>query len=214
MYIVRAMLCWYRQQRTICSCPVSQWYSDQYIRNKIRYYRYKLSLQLSQESRSLGTRSRQEKLQLVHKPNMNIAPDPSSKVPCQKCKHEKFKNRNSHRRTSLLCIIKLPIYFLSQTKLITFFDRISLISFVYSVAHILSKVKMKCSTARLKHADYQLQGSTCYVTRHFLFSLCRHVTFYKTLTSLSTVFKKGPRRSSTTFKVVYRTSLFTHVPCL
>ena len=31
-----------------------------------------------------------------------------------------------------------------------------------------------------------------YVTRHFLFFyLCRHVTFYKTLASLSTVFIKG-----------------------
>ncbi len=34
-------------------------------------------------------------------------------------------------------------------------------------------------------------NNLCYVTRHFFFSLCPDVTFYKTLTSLSTVFIKG-----------------------
>ena len=41
----------------------------------------------------------------------------------------------------------------------------------------------------------------CYVTGHFfLFCLCHHVTSYKTLTSLSSFYKR-PRRISTTFKV-------------
>ena len=35
----------------------------------------------------------------------------------------------------------------------------------------------------------------------FIFSLCHHVTFYKTLTSLSTVFIKAHVGLSTTFKV-------------
>ncbi len=41
----------------------------------------------------------------------------------------------------------------------------------------------------------------------FYFSLCPHVTFYKTLTSLSTVFYKRPRRISTTFKASGRVAL-------
>ncbi len=46
------------------------------------------------------------------------------------------------------------------------------------------------------------RNNLCYVTRHFLFfTLCHHVTFYKSLTSLSTVYIESPRRISTTFKV-------------
>ncbi len=45
----------------------------------------------------------------------------------------------------------------------------------------------------------------------FIFSLCRHVTFYKTLTSLSTVFIKGHVRFLQLLKCQCRTSFFTHV---
>ncbi len=41
--------------------------------------------------------------------------------------------------------------------------------------------------------------------------LSPHVTFYKTLMSLSTVFIKRPRRISTTFKVAVSHLVFTHV---
>ena len=53
----------------------------------------------------------------------------------------------------------------------------------------------------------------CYVTRHFLFfSICRHVTFYKTLPgSLSTVFIKAHVRLLQLLKWPCRTSFFTHV---
>ncbi len=51
-----------------------------------------------------------------------------------------------------------------------------------------------------------------YVTRHFLlFSLCPHVTFYKSLMSLPTVFVKGHIRFLQLLKWPCHTSFFTHV---
>ncbi len=55
-------------------------------------------------------------------------------------------------------------------------------------------------------------NNLCYVARHFLFfSLCRHVTFYKSLTSLSTVFIKAYVRLLQPLKWPCRTLFFTHV---
>ncbi len=48
-------------------------------------------------------------------------------------------------------------------------------------------------------------------TSLFIFSLCRHVTFYKTLMSLSTVFIKGHVGLLQLLKSLCRTSFFTHV---
>ena len=49
-------------------------------------------------------------------------------------------------------------------------------------------------------------------TSLFIFSLCHHVTFYKTLTSLSTVsIKAHVGQVSTTFKVAVSHFVFTHV---
>ncbi len=48
-------------------------------------------------------------------------------------------------------------------------------------------------------------------TSLFIFSLCPHVTFYKTLTSLSTVFIKGHVGFLQLLKWPCRTSFFTHV---
>ncbi len=48
-------------------------------------------------------------------------------------------------------------------------------------------------------------------TSLFIFSLCRHVTFYKTLTSLSTVFIKAQVGLLQLLKWPCRTSFFTHV---
>ncbi len=45
----------------------------------------------------------------------------------------------------------------------------------------------------------------------FIFSLCRHVTFYKSLTSLSTVFIKAHVELLQLLKWLCRTSFFTHV---
>ncbi len=55
-------------------------------------------------------------------------------------------------------------------------------------------------------------NNLCHVTHHFLFfSLCRHVTFYKTLTSLSTVFIKAHIRFLQLLKWPCSTSFF--YPC-
>ncbi len=54
-------------------------------------------------------------------------------------------------------------------------------------------------------------NNACYVTRHILFFPCHHVTFYKTLTSLSTVFIKGHVRFLQLLKWPCRTSFF--YPC-
>ncbi len=51
----------------------------------------------------------------------------------------------------------------------------------------------------------------CYVTSLFIFFLCPHVTFYKTLTSLSTLFIKGHIGFLQLLKWQCRTSVFTHV---
>ncbi len=53
----------------------------------------------------------------------------------------------------------------------------------------------------------------CYVTRHLLFFpyVSHHVTFYKTLTSLSTVFIKGHVGFLQLLKWPCHTSFFTHV---
>ncbi len=48
-------------------------------------------------------------------------------------------------------------------------------------------------------------------TSLFIFSLCPHVTFYKTLTSLSTVFIKGHGFVVELLKWPCRTSFFTNV---
>ncbi len=48
-------------------------------------------------------------------------------------------------------------------------------------------------------------------TSLFIFSLCPHVTFYKTLTSLSTVFVKGHIAFLQLLKWLRHTSFFTHV---
>ncbi len=48
-------------------------------------------------------------------------------------------------------------------------------------------------------------------TSLFIFSLCRHVTFYKTLMSLSTVFVKAHVGLLQLLKWPCRTSFFTHV---
>ncbi len=68
------------------------------------------------------------------------------------------------------------------------------------------------------HQQYAVKGSTwvqiiymLYHTSLFIFSLCRHVTFYKTLTSLSTVFIKVHVELLQLLKWLCRTSLFTHV---
>ena len=50
-----------------------------------------------------------------------------------------------------------------------------------------------------------------YVARQFYFSLCHHVTFYKSLTSLSTVFIKAYVGLLQLLKWPCRTSFFTHV---
>ncbi len=52
-------------------------------------------------------------------------------------------------------------------------------------------------------------NNLCYMSL-FIFSLCRHGTLYKTLTSLSTVFR--PRRTSTTTLKV-AVSHFVFYPC-
>ncbi len=55
-------------------------------------------------------------------------------------------------------------------------------------------------------------NNLCYVTCHFLFFfLCPHVTFYKALTSLSTVFIKGYVGFLQLLKWPRRPSFFTLV---
>ncbi len=78
------------------------------------------------------------------------------------------------------------------------------------------KQMQMCDTAhspQTKLGPHMGPDNLCHVTRHLLFfSLCHHATFYKTLTSLSTVIIKGHVLISTTFKVApCHTSCFTHV---
>ncbi len=49
-------------------------------------------------------------------------------------------------------------------------------------------------------------------TSLFIFSLCPHVTFYKTLTSLATFYNR-PHRASTTFKVAVSHCVTYFYPC-
>ncbi len=76
-------------------------------------------------------------------------------------------------------------------------------------SHVLKRVKGNiCACVGLHMGPNNL----CYVTGHFLFSpYVLHVTFYKTLTSLSTVFIKGHVGLLQLLKWLCRTSFFTHV---
>ena len=68
------------------------------------------------------------------------------------------------------------------------------------------------SRKQSSHSQPQGPNNICWVTHHSLiFSLCPDVTFYKTLTSISTVFIKGHVEFVKFLNWPCRTSLFTHV---
>ncbi len=87
---------------------------------------------------------------------------------------------------------------------------------VYNMKPIISTLQMiQCQLAVTVTGTFK--GSTrvhiIYAMSHITFysSLCHHVTFYKTLTSLSTVFIKGHVGFLQFLKWPCHTSFFTHV---
>ncbi len=73
------------------------------------------------------------------------------------------------------------------------------------------KSLLKVILIRGFRSQSHVKGSACYVTHHFLLSLCPRVTFYKTLMSLSAVFIKGHIWFLELLKWPCRTSFFIHV---
>ncbi len=82
---------------------------------------------------------------------------------------------------------------------------------MYYTSHVC--VQLHCCDATFDVPKGSTWVQIFYAMSHvtFILSLCRHVTFYKTLTSLSTVFIKGHVGLLQLLKWPCRTSFFTHV---
>ncbi len=72
----------------------------------------------------------------------------------------------------------------------------------------------KSQMATFERGLHMGPNNLCYVTRHFLYFPMSPCHFYKTLTSLSTVFIKGHVRLLQILKCSCRTSFLTHVRAL
>ncbi len=88
----------------------------------------------------------------------------------------------------------------------------SIIKCVTWLHHWRGKIRKPVSSAPCERL-HMGPNNLCCVTRHslFIFSLCRDVTFYKSLTLLSTFFIKAHVGLLQLLKWPCRTSFFTHV---